>query len=189
MTEAGSVLWTGRPWILPSVLARSTLIVAVAVVVFWLEFLFGMAYKTIASLLPSVTALSDVPIISSWPMILWTGLMFLLVWLFIAARLLLLRTSNTYVLHDDSLEVRSGILNSRTFVVSASGFSDLEVLRSVVGRLMNSGDIVIRTQSETDGVRKMEKIRYPLKVADQIRQVMARPIFRTEGPKPTEEKK
>lgn len=53
--------------------------------------------------------------------------------------LLLLRVSLTYILHDDSLEIRSGILSSRAFVVLPSGFSDLEVFRSVVGRIMDSG--------------------------------------------------
>jgi uncharacterized membrane protein YdbT with pleckstrin-like domain len=188
-SNSRSVLWTGKPWILPGVLARSILIVVAAVVVFWLEFLFGVAYETIASLFASVQALLSVPIISSLPIILWTVLAFFLIWAFSIVHLLLLRASNTYILHDDSLEIRTGILNSRAFVVSPSGFSDLEVFRSIIGRIMNSGDMIIHTQSETDSIRKLVRVRNPLKVADQIREVVARPIVRIDGPEPKEEKK
>jgi uncharacterized membrane protein YdbT with pleckstrin-like domain len=181
----GSVLWVGKPWIVPSVLTRSVLIVAVAIVVVWLEFLFGVANTTLASVLPSVS----VPIISDWTLLLWTGLVLVLVWVFSMVHLVLLRVSLTYVLHDDSLEIRSGILTSRAFVVSPSGFSELEVFRSVVGRIVESGDIVIETQSEKDNVVRMVRVKNPLRVADQIREVMSRPIVRIEGSQPREEKK
>jgi hypothetical protein len=75
-------------------------------------------------------------------------------------------------------------------VVSPSGFSELEVFRSVVGRIVESGDIVIETQSEKDNVVRMVRVKNPLKVADQIREVMARPVVRIEGPaEPKEQKK
>jgi hypothetical protein len=54
---------------------------------------------------------------------------------------------------------------------------------------MDSGDIIIETQSEADNVEKMRRVRHPLRVADQIREVMARPIVRIEGSEPKEEKK
>jgi uncharacterized membrane protein YdbT with pleckstrin-like domain len=103
--------------------------------------------------------------------------------------LVLLRASNTYTLRNDSLEIRSGILTSRSFMISASGFSDLEVIRSISARIINSGDIIIRTQSETDSEKKMVRIRNPLKAADQIREVMAHPIVRIDRSDLTEEKK
>jgi uncharacterized membrane protein YdbT with pleckstrin-like domain len=181
-----SVLWTGKPWVLPGVLARSIIIAAVVVVVVWLEFLFALADETIAEL---ATTLSSVPLISTWPLMLWTVLVFFLIWVFSIVHLVLLRASKTYVLHDDSLEIRSGILSSRAFVVSPSGFSDLEVFKSVAGRMMNSGDIVIETQGETDNVKKMHMVRHPSDVADQIREVMARPIVRIEDSKPKDEKR
>jgi hypothetical protein len=74
-------------------------------------------------------------------------------------------------------------------VLSPSGFSDLEVVRSVSARIINSGDIVIRTQSETESVRKMVRIRNPLKAAELMREVMARPIVRIDRSDLTEEKK
>jgi uncharacterized membrane protein YdbT with pleckstrin-like domain len=180
-----SVIWVGKPWILPSVLARSVVIVVVAVVVVWLEFLFGVANATLADVVSSPI----VPIISYLSLMVWTVLVVLLVWVFSMLHLVLLRVSLTYVLHDDSLEIRSGILTSRAFVVSPSGFSELEVFRSVVGRIVESGDIVIETQSEKDNVVRMVRVKNPLKVADQIREVMARPVVRIEGPAPKEEKK
>jgi uncharacterized membrane protein YdbT with pleckstrin-like domain len=177
------VVWIGKPWVLPSVLVRSVVIVVVGVVVVWLEFLFGVANATLADFV------SGVPIVSGWPLALWSGLVLVLVWVLSILRLVLLRVSQTYVLHDDSLEIRSGLLTSRAFVVSPSGFSELEVFRSVVGRIVECGDIVVETQSEADNVVRLVRVRNPLKVADQIREVMARPIVRIEGSAPKEEKK
>jgi hypothetical protein len=54
---------------------------------------------------------------------------------------------------------------------------------------MNSGDIIIRTQSETESNLMMKRIRDPMNVAAKIREVMARPIVRIEGREGTEEKK
>jgi len=183
MTRSGSVVWIGKPWILPSVLVRSIVIAVVAVAVVVLEFLFGVANASLGDFV------SGVPVISSWPLVVWTFLVVLLVWVFSILRLVLLRVSQTYVLHDDSLEIRSGLLTSRAFVVSPSGFSELEVFRSVVGRIVESGDIVVETQSEADNVVRLVRVRNPLRVADQIREVMARPVVRIEGSAPKEEKK
>jgi uncharacterized membrane protein YdbT with pleckstrin-like domain len=169
--DSKSVLWTGKPWILPGALVRSTFLVVIAVVVLWLEFFLG------------------VDDIVGLPVILWTGLVFLAFWLLSLMHLVLLRASNTYILRNDSLEIRSGILTSTSFVLSPSGFSNLEVVRSISARIINSGDIIIRTQSETDSVRKMVRIRNPLKAADQIREVMARPVVRIDRSDLAEEKK
>lgn len=186
MARSSSVLWIGKPWILPSVLVRSVLIAVVGVVVVWLEFLFGVANTTLADVVSSPI----VPIISDLSLMVWTFLVVLLIWVFSILRLVLLRVSQTYVLHDDSLEIRSGLLTSRAFVVSPSGFSELEVFRSVVGRILECGDIVIETQSEADNVVRLVRVRNPLKVADQIREVMSRPIVRIEGSaEPKQEKK
>jgi len=119
--------------------------------------------------------------------ILWTILAIFLVWVFSLTHLLILRASNTYILRNDGLEVRTGILASKSFVVAPAGFSDLEVTRSVSGRIVNSGNIIVRTQGDSDV--KMAKVRKPLKVADQIREVMARPTVRIEGQEPITEKK
>jgi uncharacterized membrane protein YdbT with pleckstrin-like domain len=146
------------------VLARSILVVVVAVVISWLEFSFDVA--------------NEKPILTI-PAILWTVLAVFLVWLVSSVHLLLLRASNMYILRNDGLEVRTGIVSSRSFVVAPAGFSDLEVTRSVSGRIVNSGNIIVRTQGDSD--IEMVKVRKPLKVADQIREVMARPTVRIEG--------
>jgi len=169
----GSTLWTGKPWILPAVVARSILIIVVAVAVSWIEFFFDVAQK---------------PFLNVW-LILWTGLLFFVVWVLSIVRLLLLRASNTYILRNDSLEIRTGILTSKSFVVAASGFADMEVTRSISGRIMNFGDIAIRTQDESGADKKITKIRDPMRVGNQIREVMARPTVRMEGQRPSEEKK
>jgi membrane protein YdbS with pleckstrin-like domain len=164
------VLWTGRPWILPSVVARSVLIVVIAALMSWLEFLVGLAYNQVLTL----------------PAILWTNLVLFLIWVLSIVHLLALRASSAYTLRNDGVEIRVGILSSRSFVVAPSGFSDLEVIRSVSGRILSLGDIIIRTQGERD--LKMERVKNPLKVADQIREVMSRPIVRIERQESTEEK-
>jgi len=171
--NSGSTLWTGKPWILPAVVARSILIIVVAVAVSWIEFFFDVAQK---------------PFLNVW-LILWTGLLFFVVWVLSIVRLLLLRASNTYILRNDSLEIRTGILTSKSFVVAASGFADMEVTRSISGRIMNFGDITIRTQDESGADKKITKIRDPMRVGNQIREVMARPTVRMEGQRPSEEKK
>lgn len=163
MNTQARTLWRGRPWILPTVLARSVLAITIAIVISLFEISFGLAYN--------VTLLSIPPII-------WTFLLIFLAWVFSMVRPLLIRVSNLYILRSDGLEIRAGILTSKSFVVAPSGFSDLEVIRSISARIINSGHIIIRTQGDTN--IKMEKVRNPLKVAGQIREVMARPTVRVE---------
>ncbi len=155
-------LWTDKPWVLPGVVAKSVVIGVIAVVILWLEFLFEIAYTNLIM-----------------PIVLWTCLVTFAAWISSIARPLLLRASNAYILREDSLEIRAGILTSKAFVVAPSGFSDLEVVRSISARIVGSGDIIIRTQGDSDV--RMEKVRSPLKVAAQIREVMASPIIRIGG--------
>jgi len=157
-------MWTGKPWVLPELVGRSILIIAVAVIVGWLEASFS-----------NVTGVK-LPIMSL-PM--WTGLVLFLAWVISLMHLVVLRVSNTYILRNDGLEVRTGVFESKAFVVAPSGFSDLEVIRSISARIVNSGDIVIRTQGERNIV--MQRVRDAMNVADRIREVMSRPIVRIEG--------
>lgn len=162
-------LWSGRPWVLPAVLSKSITVIAVTVLTFWLEFLFGVTYFS-------------APIM---PIIAWTALALFTAWIASTVRPLLLRASNSYILKEDGLEVRVGIVTSKSFVISPAGFSDLEVVRSLSARIVNSGDIVIHTQGDSD--IRMERVRSPLKVAAQIREVMARPFARTGKSEPVSE--
>jgi uncharacterized membrane protein YdbT with pleckstrin-like domain len=165
--NSSSMLWRGKPWITPAAVSRTVLVIIVVGVVLWLEFFFKRQLYSFLSL----------------PLALWTGFVFVLIWAFSLVHLLLLRASNTYILRSDSLEIRTGILTSRSFIVAPSGFADMEVTKSVVGRILNFGDIIIRTQDETEGDRLMQKVRDPVKVSAQLREVMSRPIVRMEGEK------
>jgi hypothetical protein len=57
---------------------------------------------------------------------------------------------------------------------------DLEVIKSVPGRILNYGDIILRLQG--DRSHRLLKIRQPFEVGDQIRAVMARPVVRINNP-------
>lgn len=159
-------VWEGRPWILPSAVARTIGIIVLVVILVWVEFYFGVAGKVFLGV----------------GLFVWTGLLLVLVWLFSMLGLLVLRASHRYVLRSDSLEIKTGILSLKRFVIVPSGFSDLEVSQSVLERMFDYGSVAIRSQSETDSNRRMLKIRSPSTVADQIRYVMARPIVRMDMP-------
>lgn len=165
-----SALWTGRPWILPNALLRTILILALATVVIWLEISFAAAF----------------PAILGMPIWALTLLLFLVVWIAILVPLLLLRSSNKYTLRSESLEVKTGIASLKSFILSPSGFSDFEVAQSVIGRIVNYGDITLHTQSDRTATMKM--VKDPTRVASQIRDVMGRPIVRIEGQPFTEKK-
>ena len=161
---SGSVIWSGKPWIAPDAVVRTVVVIVAALLVVWLEFMSGIANNSIAGL--SLSA--------------WTVIVFFFVWLLSLTDLLVQRAVNTYVLRNDSLEIRTGIFTLRSSMIAPSGFSDLEVVQSVTGRALGFGDIILRLQSEVD--RKMVKVRNPMKVGDQIRSIMARPIVRVEQP-------
>jgi membrane protein YdbS with pleckstrin-like domain len=159
-------LWEGRPWILPSAVARTVALVLIAILIFWFELYSGIAYETVLNV----------------QIALWTVLVLFLVWIVSLSNLFLMRASHRYVLRNDSLEIKTGIASLRQFVIVPSGFSDLEVIQSVMERALNYGSIIVHSQSETDSDRRMVKVRNPSKVAEQIRYVMARPIVRLEKP-------
>jgi uncharacterized membrane protein YdbT with pleckstrin-like domain len=166
-SSTDKALWSGRPWILPGVVWRTIQTAVVAVLLLAIEIFTNTADTEAFGL----------------PLVYWTLLVIAVVWILSLANLMLLRASHRYVLREDSLEIRSGILTSRTSVISPSGFSDLEVIQSIVGRIIGSGNIVIRTQSETRSERRRVRVRHPGKVADAIRGVMSRPLVRVErGP-------
>jgi uncharacterized membrane protein YdbT with pleckstrin-like domain len=176
-SSSQSVLWTAKPWILPGTILRTVAVMIVAIIVFWIEL-----YSVIADF-----SFPDIPL----PLWAWTALAFFIIWILSMLHLLLLKATNTYVLHSDSLEIRTGIITQRSNVIAPSGFSDLEVVRSIPARIINSGDIIVRIQTETKYNLKMTRVRDPLRAADQIRQIMARPIVRIEGsqPGPPDQKK
>jgi uncharacterized membrane protein YdbT with pleckstrin-like domain len=165
--DASPPTWTGRPWILPAAITRTILVLIAAIVIIWFENLANVAGSIILGM-------------SLW---MWTALLFLIAWLISFVQLLLLRAAHKYTLRNDGLEVKTGITSLQTFVLAPSGFSDLEVDQSLVGRMLGYGDITIHTQSER--TTTMQKVKNPVKVADQIRKIMGKPIVRIEGQPPT----
>jgi uncharacterized membrane protein YdbT with pleckstrin-like domain len=141
---------------------RTIVVIIVALVVVWLEFLSGIANSNIVGL----------------PAVVWTVIVFFFVWLLSLTDLLVQRAANTYILRNDSLELKAGIVTLRSYMIVPSGFSDLEVVQSVTGRALGYGDIIIRLESEVE--RRLVKVRDPMRVGDQIRSIMARPIVRIE---------
>jgi len=174
--SSGSIIWRGKPWIAPAAIARTIVVIIVAVAAILIEFI------------PADTT-AWWPGLLSFPLIGWTVIAFLLIWALSLLHLLLLWVSHTYILRNDSLEIRTGILTSESFVVAAAGFADMEVDKSIIGRVLNFGDIIIRTQDESGRAKVLKRIRNPLSVGAQIREVMARPIVRIEGQSPTEVRK
>ncbi len=154
-------IWSGKPWILPSAAGRTIVVAIVAIIVIWLELAF----------IEPIT-------LFGLPLILLTAFVFFLIWLFSIFHLLLMRAANEYILRNDSLEIKSGILSTKSFMISPSGFADLQVDRSVTARMVGMGDIIIRSQSESNAVMIM--VRDPMKAAEEIRKVMSRPIVRIE---------
>ena len=152
----------GKPWILPSLIFRTISITVVAVVIVWLEYALNVAYQFTFGVSLAV----------------WTSFAFFVILVISIIDLLLLRVSNTYVLRNDSLEVKQGILSTSSFIVAPAGFGSMEVIKSLSGRLINRGDIVIRTQDPNDRDKWLVMLKDPERAASQIREVMARPIVR-----------
>jgi uncharacterized membrane protein YdbT with pleckstrin-like domain len=146
---------------------RTILTLVVAIVVVWLEFALDAASTGIFGF-------------SIWTL---TLILFLVIWLVGLVPLLIIRSTYRYTLRSGSLEVKTGIASTKNFVLSASGFSDLEVTQSVIGRIFNYGDITIHTQSDRTATMKL--VKNPNQVANQIRDTMGKPIVRVEGPPPT----
>ena len=160
------VVWQAHPWITPALAGLTIEAVAFAIVLSWAEFAAGVAVK----------AVGPVPLLAAT-----YGLVFLL-WLGGSFRLALVRASSHYTLRGSSLEIQHGILSRRIFTVSAAGFSDLQVVKSVWGRILNTGTIVIETDSDRD--LRLRMIHDPIKVSTKLRQVMTVPVVRVSGQEP-----
>ena len=89
------------------------------------------------------------------------------------------RASNTYVLRQDGIEIRRGIVRLHSFVVTPMGFGDLLVYQSIGGRIFGYGDITINSQGERQ--TKLMLVRAPFAAADTIRDIMGKPLVRVEN--------
>jgi len=155
-SEESRLIWEGSPWILPGLVGVTIESLALLISLTWVE----LAILRVGSLY----------IVGA------TYLLIGLFWFVGALRLALARWSNHYALRGSSLEVRRGILGRKIFTLSAAGFSDLEVIKSLTGRILNTGTIIMETNSDKD--LKLVRIRDPIKVSSMIRQVMTVPMVR-----------
>lgn len=166
--DSDQEVWRGRPWIIPYAAIRTILIAVIAGGVLFLENSVGVLY----SLNYGLRVLD------------WTLIASFLVWILLVFNLLVLRITNRYVLRVDSLEIKIGLLTTKTSVIVPTGFSDLEVIRSITSRIFGIGDITIKTQSEKDFTKRMIMVRDPVRVANLIRDVMARQFFKLDEHSP-----
>jgi uncharacterized membrane protein YdbT with pleckstrin-like domain len=159
--EYGKELWKGRPWILPYVAFRTALVLVFAIIILFIESSLGILYTNQSGL----------------PVIYWTMVIFLVTWILLLSGLLILAYSNQYILRENNLEIKVGIFTTKNSIIVPTGFSDMEVIRSISSRIFNTGDIVIKTQSERDFSKKLVKVRDPIRIAKLIGDVMAKPFF------------
>lgn len=151
------IIWEGSPWVTPGLVALTAEALLLVVVLSYIELALNIPLPILGVTLLLVGSL----------------------WLVSVARLEFLARSTRYALRRSSLEVEHGIVRKRLFTISAAGFSDLELSRGLAGRILNTGDIVIETDSHRD--IPLVKVRDPVRVSTMIRQMMTVPLVRVEG--------
>ena len=161
-TISDEVVWSGRPWITPALAVRTVGVVVVLAIVLFLESFVGVFHNTLVMV----------------PVWLLTATVFGLLWLVGIFDLVVLRASNSYILRQDGLEVKRGILRLHTFIVTPQGFGDLMANQSIGGRILDYGDLMVDSQGEKK--TRLQLIRRPTYVADLMREIMGKPIVRVE---------
>jgi uncharacterized membrane protein YdbT with pleckstrin-like domain len=151
------IVWEGSPWVTPGLVALTAEALLLAVALSYVELALNIAFSILGVTLLLVAFL----------------------WIWGTARLEFLARSTHYALRSSSLEVEHGIVRKKLFTISAAGFSDLEMSRGLVGRILNTGDIVIETDSHRD--IPLLKVRDPVRVSTMIRQMMTVPLVRVES--------
>ncbi|HUK75195.1 MAG TPA: PH domain-containing protein [Nitrososphaerales archaeon] len=151
------IIWEGSPWVTPGLVALTAEALLLVVVLSYVELALNIPLPILGVTLLLVGSL----------------------WLVSVARLEFLARSTRYALRRSSLEVEHGIVRKKLFTISAAGFSDLELSRGLAGRILNTGDIVIETDSHRD--IPLVKVRDPVRVSTMIRQMMTVPLVRVEG--------
>lgn len=160
----GAIVWAGKPWVVPAAIFRTVIVVIFAIVFMVIENIAGIALSIIAGL----------------PLYLWTLFAFILVWIVSLFDLLIYRVSNSYMLRQDGLQVRRGLIRLHSFIVTPSGFGDLLIYQSLGGRIFGYGDLTVNSQGERR--TKLRLVRSPFTTADTIRDIMGKPIVRVENP-------
>jgi hypothetical protein len=157
------IVWFGKPYILPAAIIRTITVIVFLLIFVWLEIYSGIAYSHLVFL----------------PVFAWTAIAFIVIWLFSLLELLIFRASHTYVLRQDGLEIRNGIIRLHSFVVTPAGFGDLMVYQSIGGRIFGYGNLTVNSQGERE--TRLLLVHKPFDVADTMRDIMGKPIVRVEG--------
>jgi hypothetical protein len=160
--QHGTVVWQGKPWVVPTAIIRTVTVFVVLVLFLWLEIYFSVAFSNYFGL----------------ALFAWTILAFVVIWLLSMLGPLVFWASHTYVLRQDEIEIRRGIIRLHSFVVTPMGFGDLLVYQSVDGRIFGYGDITVNSQGERQ--TKLVLVRSPFAVADTIRDIMGKPLVRVD---------
>jgi uncharacterized membrane protein YdbT with pleckstrin-like domain len=153
----GDVIWVHRPWIIPSLVEETVMVVIVFLASYFVEVYFDTTYFPILGI----------------PFFTLTGLALLSIWLINAVHLLLVRSTSRYTLRRDGLEVKTGILRKNTVLVSTSNFSDVDVMQSYLGKIMGSGEMFVRIRGDHAGEAKIRRVRDPFVLEKDIRRIMA----------------
>jgi uncharacterized membrane protein YdbT with pleckstrin-like domain len=114
----------------PAAVLRTVTVIVAAILFFWLELFSGVASDGLVGL----------------PVWAWTFLVFGVFWLISVFELLIFRLSNNYILRQDGLEIKNGILRLHSFVVTPSVFGDMQVYQPIGGRIFGYGDITVNSQ-------------------------------------------
>jgi uncharacterized membrane protein YdbT with pleckstrin-like domain len=160
MEKENDLIWSGRPWIGPSLAARTI----GAIVVGFLAVVALMDLNLFALHLLGI------------PLYAWVFLIIAVAWLASITGLMVLRASSRYMLRRSSMEVDRGIVSRRSLVISPSAFSELEVDQGVVGRLLNYGSLEVRSQGGQQ--LNLRLIHDPNGVSSKIREAMTIPTVR-----------
>ena len=159
----GPPVWIGKPWVIPAAIFRTVAVFIVAIIILLLEMNSGVALILFGGI----------------PLYNWTLLIFLSIWLLSLLDLLIFWASNTYILRQDGLEIRQGIIRLHSFVVTPSGFGDLMVYQGLGGRIFGYGELTVNSQGERE--TKLRYVRSPFTHADTVRDIMGKPIVRVEN--------
>ena len=160
MERDQEVIWSGKPWIGPSVAGRTIGVIVLALI-------FYVILSVLGLLTLSVFAR---------PLYVWALGALALVWLVSVVGLVLLRASRTYTLRRSSFQIEEGIAGKMLLVVSPSAFSELEVDQGVMGRMLDYGSLEVRSQGGQQ--LNLRLIRDPRGVSARIREVMTVPTVR-----------
>jgi hypothetical protein len=147
----------------PTAILRTVTVIVVAILFFWLELVSTVASDGLVGL----------------PVWAWTFLVFGVIWLISVFELLIFQLSNNCILRQDGLEIKHGMLRLNSFVVTPSGFGDMQVYQPIGGRIFGYGEIIVISQGERE--TRMHLVRHPFEVADTMRDIMGKPIVRVES--------